>query len=928
MDLRFAQRGISDDVNMTRKSHPLRPVRGREGFCDFDKMDVYQSNDLVYVRGLRRRGQGLEEAEYLCITRQAGHVNSRPLIYATDRDIRDSSDKRLASDIQAVVGLIQLLQGYYLVVVSEARPVGWIGGRGCHQVWSTEKTVLLPLKAASSSDQQQQQSAAAAAVVGSSTSGSGGSILHQRQLAKDERRLIDLIQDMQASRGYYYCHTYDISQSAQSNLAESLLSRFVWNWTHSEGFRDNPDQRVRQWYVPIIYGYFAAREISALSRVLSIILISRRSRFYAGTRYRKRGINADGDAANEVETEQILIDLSTGGMGRQPFSSFVQVRGSAPVFWMQDQSQLSLVKPKPPIRFQRTDRNNTASRRHFSGLLGRYGAPVLVINLMRHAEGEVVEEGEEEKPSEEGQRSLSTVENEQEFLLGSHYQKMVNALNADLPSAVKIRYVVFDLKAYSKHLVAQARLRRGGQDLVDHLGILSEWLALSTGWLHIHANGEVKRFQSGVARSSCVDCLDRTNVFQYHIGCAALCSQLREQGLIGVPEAGEPPPLMVMRELTRMYEEMGDQLAWQYAGSEAHKKYANIMGAGQSLEGHASSSGSLGGHRRVMPRGSGDTDWVALSAPSRELLISLHRHYANSVSDQEKQHAVNLFLGLYSPVRALPRPWQTDCDVDAFVHHQPLGDDPMDSHTDWWTDPLRAFKMAASRSFAQVLPEHIPSWFGLAPEDSDEGCEEVEEAQSSFEQAYPSTTLTRFNTLQPPLGSCAFLDVVPRGAAVGVRREENDGVRTEKDILDPATLHSIKLTPLQVGVTANDQQCEGELLQAATRIDSANQRAREVEEVLLSWRSDEDPCGGVCHDRQAYSEYCDLGRLSRMVNAVLLSDLGSAKEALAEYWCMDEDVGRALVMPRRKVSERGSDARALLNGVIAKEVAVRGTFAD
>ncbi|KAF4719133.1 hypothetical protein FOZ63_000354, partial [Perkinsus olseni] len=230
-------------VCMVWKSHPLRPVRGREGVCDFDKMDVYQSNEVVYVRGLRRRGEGGEEAEYLCITRQAGHVNSRPLTYATDRDIRDSSDKRLASDIQAVVGLIQLLQGYYLVVVTEARPVGWIGGRGCHQVWSTEKTVLLPLKAASSSDQQQQQSAAAAAVVGSSTSGSGGSILHQRQLAKDERRLIDLVQDMQASRGYYYCHTYDISQSAQSNLAESLLSRFVWNWTHSEGFRDNPDQR-------------------------------------------------------------------------------------------------------------------------------------------------------------------------------------------------------------------------------------------------------------------------------------------------------------------------------------------------------------------------------------------------------------------------------------------------------------------------------------------------------------------------------------------------------------------------------------------------------------------------------------------------------------------------------------------------------------
>lgn len=79
-------------------------------------------------------------------------------------------------------------------------------------------------------------------------------------------------------------------------------------------------------------------------------LISRRSRFRAGTRYRTRGVDdvlslsprssdekkltavnpQDGKVANYVETEQILA-TAAGTHG----ASFVQVRGSIPLFWEQ-----------------------------------------------------------------------------------------------------------------------------------------------------------------------------------------------------------------------------------------------------------------------------------------------------------------------------------------------------------------------------------------------------------------------------------------------------------------------------------------------------------------------------------------------------------------------------------------------------------------
>ena len=72
---------------------------------------------------------------------------------------------------------------------------------------------------------------------------------------------------------------------------------------------------------------------------MHLALISRRSRFRAGTRYFRRGIDREGNVANFNETEQIL--LLEGNSRSEPNSldnyaakfSFVQIRGSIPVFW-------------------------------------------------------------------------------------------------------------------------------------------------------------------------------------------------------------------------------------------------------------------------------------------------------------------------------------------------------------------------------------------------------------------------------------------------------------------------------------------------------------------------------------------------------------------------------------------------------------------
>jgi hypothetical protein len=91
------------------------------------------------------------------------------------------------------------------------------------------------------------------------------------------------------------------------------------------------------------------------NRELLFFLISRRSRYRAGTRYFTRGIDINGYTANNNETEQIVLfdPLSANGQmarrgrvdGREKLS-YVQTRGSVPVFW----AEVNNLRYKPDLQ--------------------------------------------------------------------------------------------------------------------------------------------------------------------------------------------------------------------------------------------------------------------------------------------------------------------------------------------------------------------------------------------------------------------------------------------------------------------------------------------------------------------------------------------------------------------------------------------------
>ena len=115
----------------------------------------------------------------------------------------------------------------------------------------------------------------------------------------------------------------------------------------------------------MIYLAFDIRPMRLNGRYLKLGLISRRSRYRAGTRYFRRGIDSDGHVANFNETEQVLlVESATPENGEDDYGvqlSFVQTRGSVPLYW----AEINTLRYKPDVQIM--DKEDTV-RQHVSGV--------------------------------------------------------------------------------------------------------------------------------------------------------------------------------------------------------------------------------------------------------------------------------------------------------------------------------------------------------------------------------------------------------------------------------------------------------------------------------------------------------------------------------------------------------------------------------
>lgn len=348
--------------------------------------------------------------------------------------------------------------------------------------------------------------------------------------------------------------------------------RFVWN-----AYLLEPMENVmlKDWLLEITHGYVSQSCISVFGRRVNVCLMARRSTRYAGTRFLKRGANFCGDVANEVETEQIVTDGHN-------LCSFTQMRGSVPSHWSQD---ISKMVPKPPIQLDISDPYAETPARHFERLLFHYGSPIIMLNLVKKRE-----------------------KRQHESIIARELVNSVRYLNQFLPPQHRMKYIHFDM----------ARKSRGGGNVMEMLADLAESMVQQTG-MFMKERGILSHFQTGIVRTNCVDCLDRTNTAQFAIGKCALGHQLESLGLIRSTKLEFDSDCVTMLE--NLYEEHGDTLALQYGGSQLVHRIRT--------------------YRKT----------AAWASQGNDIMQTLSRYYSNTFNDTEKQHSINLFLGYYRPFR-------------------------------------------------------------------------------------------------------------------------------------------------------------------------------------------------------------------------------------------------------------------------------------
>ncbi|XP_068572055.1 synaptojanin-1 isoform X2 [Cebidichthys violaceus] len=350
----------------------------------------------------------------------------------------------------------------------------------------------------------------------------------------DEDRIAEVRKVLNSGHFYFAWSATGVSMDLSLNAHRRILedttdNRFFWNQSlhlHLKHYGVNCDD----WLLRLMCGGVEVRTIYAGHKQAKACIFSRLSSERAGTRFNVRGTNDDGQVANFVETEQVIfLD--------DKVSSFIQIRGSIPLFWEQPGIQVGSHRVKLSRGFEA---NAPAFERHFTALRRLYGKQV-IINLLG---------------SKEGEHMLSKAF--QSHLKASEHASAVKMVNFDYHQNVK------GGKADKLHSVLKPYLNKFTEEC---------------GFFYYSGEMGIVRTQGGTIRTNCLDCLDRTNSVQAFFALEMLPKQLEEMSLT------EKPQLVArFQEVFRtMWSANGDSVSKIYAGTGALDGKAKLKDGARSV---------------------------------------------------------------------------------------------------------------------------------------------------------------------------------------------------------------------------------------------------------------------------------------------------------------------------------------------------------
>ncbi|WOL16828.1 phosphoinositide phosphatase SAC6 [Canna indica] len=499
----------------------------------YTRLRLWQFNDKYILEPI----EGFSDS-YLSISRFDGSISLTDELPKCSTTLSPN-----VRTIFGVIGMLKLVVGAYLLVVTERECVGSYLG---HPIYKVTGMQILPCNHSlnSSSAEQKKMEAEFSVLLNAAEGTSGLYFSYDVNLTLCLQRLHELG-----------------NESKAVPLWRQAEPRFLWNSYMLEALIDN---KLDSYMLPVIQGSFHNFQAAVGQKIVDVTLIARRCTRRTGTRMWRRGADTEGYVANFVETEQMLqINGFT--------ASFVQVRGSMPFMW----EQIVDLTYKPKFEIVRPEEASRVAERHFLDLSKKYGSVVAVDLVNKH--------GGEGRLSERFANVMQPIQNED------------------------IRYIHFDFHRICGHIHFE-RLSILYSQIEDYLN--------KHGYFLLNDKGEKVTSQTGIVRTNCIDCLDRTNVTQSMIGRKMLELQLKRLGLFGPDDTISAYPFFDS-SFKNLWANHGDDVSIQYSGTPALK-------------------GDFVRHGKRTVHGILKDGWNALA-----------RYYLNNFVDGTKQDAIDLLQGHY-----------------------------------------------------------------------------------------------------------------------------------------------------------------------------------------------------------------------------------------------------------------------------------------
>eukprot|EP01130_Rhizamoeba_saxonica_P008214 TRINITY_DN3321_c0_g1_i1.p1 TRINITY_DN3321_c0_g1~~TRINITY_DN3321_c0_g1_i1.p1 ORF type:complete len:1172 (+),score=263.44 TRINITY_DN3321_c0_g1_i1:305-3820(+) len=333
----------------------------------------------------------------------------------------------------------------------------------------------------------------------------------------------------------YFSDTYHLTltQKKQKELGERLHTEPLWKnanenfWWNKYLQRHFMRANVNDYLTVVIRGFVEIHSnqyLPSREAKIDIGLISRISCSRTGTRYSARGIDDDGHVANFVETEQLLFVPE-----KNRCFSFLQIRGSVPVFWEQRMAQKKAT-PKPALT--RTAESTTpAFKKHFDELLTNYES-IHIVNLLSQKKKEKV--------------------------ISDAYQDQLTRYD----NVRRLQYTLFDF-----HYVCGNKHFEKVNRIFDKVSPPLRPSLESYGYTSYDVGSNLDEIQDGTIRTNCLDCLDRTNVVQGSFAKESLKYQLKSMGYKNTISDYDA----FGRLFKNLWADNGDSISRSYAGTGAMK---------------------------------------------------------------------------------------------------------------------------------------------------------------------------------------------------------------------------------------------------------------------------------------------------------------------------------------------------------------------